>query len=178
MGRQRGCARPGMGPATFRGFSLSLIFLFFFFSAFWPAGGQPQSLQVVQSYSDKDTFVPVFCFSAEPDGWLGCGDVFFQLEQPPPPFAPGLSGALEMFLHLTLHVIMGLLSQKQPPMYTAAASPDFQRRACWAGGEGRGIAQILWEQCSTLRFFIPSVRLELVAPGDTATTSQGPGPPY
>lgn len=77
MGRQRGCVRPGVGPATFRGFSLSLIFLsFFLFSGFWPSGGQPQSLQVVQSYSDKDTFVPVFCFSAEPDGWLGCGDVF------------------------------------------------------------------------------------------------------
>lgn len=101
--------------------------------------------------------------------------MFFQLEQPPPPFAPGLSGALEMFLHLTLHVITGFLSQKQPPTYTAAATSDFQSSACWAGGEGRGIAQILREQCSTLSFFIPSVRLELVAPGDTATTGQGPG---
>lgn len=38
--------------------------------------------------------------------------MFFQLKQSPPPFGPGLSGALEMFPHLTLHVIMGWLSQK------------------------------------------------------------------
>jgi len=46
--------------------------------------------------------------------------MFFQLRQFPPPFAPGLSGALEMFLHLTLRVIMVWLSQK------AASPSDFQ----------------------------------------------------
>lgn len=76
-GQAEGVCETRRGPRHVQGLlPLSDFSLFFFFSGFWPSGGQPQSLQVVQSYSDKDTFVPVFCFSAEPDGWLGCGDVF------------------------------------------------------------------------------------------------------
>lgn len=83
---------------------------------------------------------------------LGFFKFIFQLKQPPLPFASGLSGALETFLHLTLRVItvsdISPRCTQQHHLLVFEAALTRQE-----GGGGTGIIQALWEPYIMLHFF-------------------------